>query len=115
MSLDLRPCLLETREQKTIDQISGSHPEDLRAIGRARRDQREVFVFGDDHCPVDNGSRPNRAVIRVAQADIPDRDGVVPLFAKPFCKRRRQLSIDDKAQAVYSAAITTGWPNWATA
>jgi hypothetical protein len=35
--------------------------------------------------------------------------------AEPTGQRWRQLGVDDEFHTVYSAAITTGCPNWVTA
>lgn len=115
MALDIGPCPLETGEEQPVDQISASHPQNPLADGIGGGEQREILVLGDDHRPLVSRARPDRSIVGIPQADVPERHRVMAFVAEPSGKRGRQLGVYDEPQAGYSAAMTTGCPSCATA
>ena len=109
-----RPSRIEFSKQNALDEISSPNPEHSRPFA-GRRQAHEVLVLGDnDHFRL-TCERPNHTIIGFAKSNLSDGYSFMTFVAQSRCQGRRQLRVDDKFHRAYCAAITTGWPNVATA
>src|SRR5690606_17002803 len=83
-----------------------AQPDDDRGGAGLHRAGREVFVLGQDDRLVGQGVRPDRAILRVPQADVLNMGGVVTRVAQPTRQRRRELGVD---QQLHVARESTAW------
>jgi hypothetical protein len=95
---DLREFRFKSREQRRATRVTYSHPNNRRSFVQKSMD-REVLVLRHDRGSNVGGVFSNLAVRRLRPSAIEDVLRAVSERFNASCERRRELSVDEKAQS----------------